>query len=197
MELVNNKPIYTMKTITKSGLAVALAAAMSLSAHALSITPATVPQLTGNETSTAEILAAIASTIGSATSLYKADVGDPVLESGPFAGNYATVFSNSASDPSDATISHTGGDAINSNPIYLLVKDGNHTPAWYLFTIAGWNGTDDLVLTGFWPEGGAISHVDIFGTDGGEQVPDAGGTLALLGIGVALLGLARRKLGTR
>jgi hypothetical protein len=181
-----------MKTITKLGLSAVLAVGMTLSAKALSITPATVPQLTGNETSTAEILVAIASTIGSSTSLYKQDVGGP--ESGDFAGNYSTVFSNSGSDPSDATISHTGGAAINSDPIYLLVKDGNHTPAWYLFTIAGWNGTDDLVLTGFWPEGGAISHVDIFGGDGGDHVPDGGSTLALLGVGIVLLGMARRKL---
>jgi hypothetical protein len=180
-----------MKIITKLGLAAVLAAGMTLNTHALSITPATVPQLTGDQTSTAEILAAIASTIGSATSLYKQDVGGG--ESGPFAGNYATVFSNTASDPSDALISHTGSDAISSDPIYLLVKDGNQSPAWYLFTIAGWNGTEDLVLTGFWPDEGAISHVEIFGGDG-EQVPDAGGTLALLGIGITLLGLARRKI---
>jgi VPDSG-CTERM motif len=56
----------------------------------------------------------------------------------------------------------------------------------------------EVPALGSGPNGfGGISFARLFdhdgGEDGGEEVPDAGGTLALLGIGIALLGLARRK----
>jgi hypothetical protein len=53
---------------------------------------------------------------------------------------------------------------------------------------------EDIVLTGFWPNGGAISHVSIWGApedgeeNGGEEngggVPEPG-TIALFGVGLA------------
>ena len=110
------------------------------------------------------------------------------------AGSYATTFANTASDPADATITYTGGNIVGATA-WLLVKDGNNNPAWYLFnlTTLGWNGTDVLQLTGFWPGSGAISHVALYGTPG-TSVPDAGTTMALLGLGIGALGFARRKL---
>jgi hypothetical protein len=187
-----------MKALTKLNLAVALATGMAFSASALTITPATVPQFTGNDNSNLSD-AQIAAIVGEAslTTVYKQDQG-VVGDEGDFASSYETTFSNTADDPSDALIDYISGPSITGNPnIYLYVKDGNHTPAFYIFDITGWNGTDDLDLEGFWPEDGAISHVSILTDGDGNNVPDAGGTLALLGIGVALLGLARRKIGTR
>jgi hypothetical protein len=96
-------------------------------------------------------------------------------------------------DPEDAEIKYTGGAVITGNPIYLLVKDGNHDPIWYIFDISSWNGTETINLQEFWPSGGAISHVDIL-TGNGTSVPDAGSTLALMGLALTGLGLLRRKL---
>ncbi len=97
--------------------------------------------------------------------LYKMDVGGP--ESGSFSGSYSTVFSNTPLDPKDATISYDSGPKIEV-PEYLLVKDGNNDPIWYIFDISAWDGMMDLIMTGFWPDQGAISHVAIYG---GENPP--------------------------
>jgi hypothetical protein len=193
-----------LKTITKLAAVMAVAAFMS-TAHALSITPSSgvlnTTRWQGNQTGTTDILAAIGPITGNAPELYKSDVtganSGNGSDSGSFSGSYNTKFSNSASDPSDALISYVAGQpVITSNPAYLLVKDGNQTPAWYLFNLSalGWNGTDALSLTGFWPDQGAISHVAIYGKTGTTRVPDGGATVALLGVGLLGLGAIRRKL---
>jgi hypothetical protein len=96
---------------------------------------------------------------------------------------------NSLSDPSGGAISWVGSGPVAKDNIFLLVKDGNQNPSAYLFNISGWNGTELLSLSNFWPgPGGAISHVSIYASG----VPDGGTTLILLGIGLAGLGAARR-----
>lgn len=150
---------------------------------ALILTPGTDSPLTGNQTSQSQINAAIAGTIGSSVLLYKQDVGGP--ESGSLASSYRTTFSNTPLDPADALIEYVGGDIV--GPVaFLLVKDGNQTPAWYLFNLTnlGWDGMDDLSLSGFWPNRGAISHVALYGKT--TSVPEAG---ALLLFGTGLVGL--------
>jgi hypothetical protein len=112
-------------------------------------------------------------------------------DEGPLAGSYETTFSNTATDPSDALIHYVGGDYVDA-VTWLLVKDGNNSPAWYLFNLTdlGWNGMEDLVLTGFWPQNGAISHVTLYGT--ATSVPEPA-TLSLLGAGLIGVFLGRRR----
>jgi len=85
---------------------------------------------------------------------------------------------------------------VYADPVYFLVKDGSTNahpglPAWYLFDISSWNGRETITLQNFWPNGGSISHVAIYGT--AKSVPDGGLTLVLLGGALVGLEILRRK----
>jgi hypothetical protein len=129
------------------------------------------------------------------TLLYKSNVSGTTglgADEGPYASSYQTLFSNTATDPSDALITYLSGSSIGCSVCYLLVKDGNNNPAQYLFDISGWDGLEAIVLTGFWPRQGAISNVAIYS---GTPVPEPG-TLLLLSIGATGV-IARRLRGQR
>lgn len=148
--------------------------------------------LTGQETGQPLIDAAIAAYLGYAPNeVYKSNVGGS--EAGALAGNYTTTYYDTPGDPTGAMIVWDGGAYVSGSPIYMLVKDGNATPAWYFFnlTALGWNGTDILCLSGFWAgTNGSISHVTLYGTS--TTVPEPG-TLTLLGLGLLDGGLAWRR----
>lgn len=187
-----------MLKIAKISLTILLTAGGLFSAGAvtISITPATNPQWTGNNNANMnenQIANAIGFAPGALTEVYKQNV-DEANDSGDFSTSYQTTFQNSPSDPQDCLIDYISGPSITGGSIYLYVKDGNSSPAWYVFDITGWNGTDDLALTGFWPDNGAISHVALLRGQS-PSVPDAGATIALLGLGLGSIGLLRRKLG--
>lgn len=128
------------------------------------------------------------------TELYKATPGSS--DAGSLSGSYSTIFNG---DESGGTITYGSGNIVSSTA-YMLVKDGNHNPMWYFYNLSalGWNGTDSLVLSGFWPQQGSISHVTLYGTSKTPPtsttpgVPDGGTTLALLGGSLVGLGSLRR-----
>lgn len=171
----------------------------SVLADTVTITPGTALK-SGDQNNNPGVLNAVAESIGyKPSSLYKFDG----TASGSFASSYNTVFFNTADDPSDATITYVTGQPFLAGDLYLIVKDGNHRPAWYLFNLSNlrdvlvngttysnyrWNGQDTLSLEGFWPGGGAISYVGIVG----RPVPEPG-ALLLLGLGLLAAGLTARR----
>jgi|MudIll2142460700_1097286.scaffolds.fasta_scaffold32198_4 hypothetical protein len=170
---------------------------MMSSAGAVIITPSTEVQWAGTLPKNPAEGDSISGSHGTFTLpelLYKQDVGAG-SDVGPYAGAYTTTFSNSPTDPQDAELSWDRGDFISGNPLYLVVKDGNHDPIWYIFDLLSltnvegasvsdpwkWDGMETIYLSGFWPEQGAISHVAVHG--GSATVPEPS-TLLLLGSGI-------------
>jgi hypothetical protein len=192
-----------MKTMKITMIAIACALALGLTATKaradLDLNPSLTPNcgtapclvMSGPQTGTPEIL--LAAGLTTYTELYKQDVGISGDE-GSFAASYVTEFSPTT-DPLGGTVTWVGGSSyITADPIYLLVKDGNQVPAWYLFDISTWTGQETIHLDNFWPDQGAISHVAIYGT--GTSVPDGGATLMLLGGVLVGLETLRRRLST-
>ena len=194
-----------MNLSTFKPLAAAFAVVCS-TAQALTIgpTPNLATGTNNSNLSPSEISAAHpALNLGTLSLLYKAEVGGS--DSGVFASSYNTTFTATPNDPSGAIISYVSGSLVpTANPLTLYVKDGNQSPAYYLIDITAWNGVEDLILEGFWPQQGAISNLQILGgTTTGQpgprpgptpSVPDGGSTVALLGAVLGLLAFVRRKL---
>jgi hypothetical protein len=146
------------------------------------------PYASGLETSQQEIDAILFNLIGTDIELYKQNVGENT-DSGAFASVYNTEFFNTPNDPENALITWVGTGSNYLTGGYLLVKDGNQNPAWYLFDLSAvsWNGRETLQLQNFWPNEGAISHVAFYQ---GNPVPEPA-TLLLFGVGFVGLASAR------
>jgi hypothetical protein len=80
---------------------------------------------------------------------------------------------------------------------YVFVKDGREAHGSFLYHLYGvtadqvFNSNGEQLVTINGRKG--ISHISFFGTPGGSSVPDAGSTVALLGLALLGIGIARRK----
>ena len=122
---------------------------------------------------------------------------EPAAEIGSLQNSYSTTFLFSSNDDyHGATISYDGGPSVDcSVECYLVIKDGKHNPAGYLFDLAlgwdplsplgdgngwavdngvpSWNGIMDLTLKNLWLGGGSISYVALYGNISAVPVPAA------------------------
>ena len=159
-------------------LAILLPASTITRASLVTITPddCTIGSCWTTEQQSALKISEVESLIGESdlVLLYKSEQSDSEgsIDSGLFASSYDTTFLNSPTDPADALMEYIGGASIDCFACYLLIKDGDHSPAQYIFDLSdlsylsiagGWDGVMDLFLDGFWPDKGAISHIAIYG----------------------------------
>ena len=200
-----------MKTVIKTILAIG-ALGLSAQAHAIMISPSTGTLGTdrfetssnSNLSSLSAINTAFGTSFTSASLQYKFNTGNPGTEEGTLSGSYeADNVAGGVGDESGLDINYSGSGniVVCATECFVIVKDGNNTPAQYLFILSTaaigiWNGTDELEFSGFWPSNGAISNVALWGGSGSPPPPDqlvpAPAPLALLGLGLLGLGIRRR-----
>jgi len=163
------------------------------------VTPTTTPNWTGTDNSNLNPseIATLVGYFGTLSEAYIMNAGTGGTEGGTYADSYHTTFSP-PSDPSGAQIIYDGSPDpyISAGQIYLYVKDGNQNPAYYIFDISTWNGTDTIDVQGFWLQNGAISHVTIL-TGPRIAVPDGGSVLTMLGMAMVLIEGFRRRVANR
>lgn len=185
-----------MKTYLRVSV-VALASFWALQIQAMFLLPTTPGVIPGAPHGAENCEPACLETVFAAenlTLLYEAEPAkggrDSAREVGAYAASYGIQFLDTATDPSGATITYLGGPAIACGECFLAIEDGKAASGYYFFDLSGWNGTEAITLSNFWPSKGAITHVAIWRER--VAVPEPG-ALALLGAGLLLAGFLSRK----
>ena len=187
-----------MKTSCRVFVAAVIAATLlqATASASIVVTPGTLLAQGNEGPGNGDVIAAAAAFLGITPAQLEATLqytkNSDGLEVGPLASSYTTSFTP-AGDFSAFTTSYGGGPVV--DPTYLLVKDGNNVPIWYLFDINAWNGTSNLTGSGFW-EGvnGAISHLSIYGSTTHAPEPATVFVWASLsGLTLAAVQLRRRR----
>lgn len=172
-------------------------ATLNISASALTGPFGGSPSYSGNPTA-----AQIATALGisnAGSEMYKAEPGpsaateDNTLTGAPY---YTTVYNPlPAADAINGTVTITwdGPSAIVATA--LVIKDGSF--GHYAYNLAGWNGTDTIVVQNPYPGQGTISHISLYGTRVTTVVPEPStyiaGALAVIPLVVSI----RRAVGRR
>jgi len=196
--------MFTTYRLTVIVCAIACSVAASPAHATLFLTPASTPLYSPsshtNPMNAAQVEAAIEAIIGpivpTLTEVYKQNAGGSEEKS--FASSYTTTFSNTGADPHDALIEYDSGPVIQFPTMYLVLKDGNNSPFSYIFDLnnvdvgQSWDGVEDIVMTGFFPNGGAISHISIFVAGNPVPAPEPA-SLAIWGLGLGLAGVIGRR----
>jgi len=127
------------------------------------------------------------------TSAYKQNAPTPGgSEEGAFAGSYTTTMSATA-----FTITYDGSPdpSAPAGTYYLIVKDGNASPNWYVFKFT-WDGQEQISGSNFFinptppPPNFSISHVEI--RTNPLTVPEPS-SIILLGFAFVGIGMASRR----
>jgi hypothetical protein len=178
--------------MTRFTILISLVFGLAYNAHAISITPANA-FASGPETAVPQVLTAAATACGcTLTQQYKQDA--VAGETGSLANSYSATITP-AGDADSFQITYTGGSSVGPTA-WLIVKDGANNPGWYLFNLTdlGWNGTDTINGSSFWPQQGSVAYVELFGNTSPPPTPlPAPSPLLLLGSGILGVGIFRRK----
>ncbi|MEJ2694007.1 MAG: PEP-CTERM sorting domain-containing protein [Candidatus Thiodiazotropha sp.] len=167
---------------------------ISFQAQALMLEPddaSASTSISSNLTTLSDINSAFGTTYSDLMLLWKGETDSaPAGQDGSLADSYLW---NVADPANGGTIDHVGGEPAADCPTcFLIVKDGRSDIAQYLFDLNGWDGIEQIVLRGFWPnKEDAISNVAIWG--GMTEVPEPG---ALLLLSLGLLGLVYSRKST-
>ncbi|MBL8315827.1 MAG: PEP-CTERM sorting domain-containing protein [Rubrivivax sp.] len=129
------------------------------------------------------------------TKYYKQNRGG--TEEGTFADSYTTTFSPAT----EALITWDGApDPFISCPdCYVIAKDGDSEPNWFLFDLGSWDGKEAIDFDPLFFKGTInqnFSHVTIWGLDDTVDPPvliPEPASIALVGFAMAAAGLSSRR----